>query len=73
MTTKKRRGAPKKANPASARFEVRCTPEQKARWSSAAARSGMSLSEWLKGLADKNVQPRNSERPGAEEGGKNNQ
>lgn len=51
------RGAPKKEAPASDRFEVRCTPEQKQRWSAAAARLGFSsLAAWLKHLADKNAE-----------------
>jgi predicted HicB family RNase H-like nuclease len=51
---KRPRGAPPKENPASDRFEVRCTPEQKKRWSVAAAKNGFSsLASWLKHLADK--------------------
>ncbi len=50
------RGAPLKENPASARFEVRCTSEQKRLWSAAASRLGFSsLAAWLKNLADKNA------------------
>lgn len=48
------RGAPPKDNPASDRFEARCTPEQKQRWSVAASKNGFSsLAAWLKHLADK--------------------
>jgi len=51
---KRPRGAPPKEHPASARFEVRCTQEQKQRWSVAAAKKGFSsLAAWLKHLADK--------------------
>lgn len=55
-TTKKPRGAPKKDNPATARFEVRCTPEQKKKWEAAAKEKdpNLSLSAWLKILADNN-------------------
>jgi len=53
---KRQRGTPPKENPASARFEVRCTSEQKRLWSAAAARLGFSsLAAWLKHLADKNA------------------
>jgi predicted HicB family RNase H-like nuclease len=54
--SKRRRGAPQKENPASARFEVRCLPEQKQQWSAAAQKAGFSsLAAWLKHLADKNA------------------
>lgn len=50
------RGAPPKDNPASDRFEVRCTPGQKQRWSVAAEKKGFSsLAAWLKHLADKSA------------------
>ena len=53
---KRQRGAPPKENPASSRFEVRCTSEQKRLWSAAASRLGFSsLAAWLKHLADKNA------------------
>jgi len=53
---KRPRGAPPKEKPASDRFEVRCTPEQKQRWSAAARRLGFaSLAAWLKHLADKDA------------------
>lgn len=51
---KKKRGAPKKENPASSRLEIRCTPGQKERWTVAAKKSGLSLSSWVKKLADDN-------------------
>jgi predicted HicB family RNase H-like nuclease len=50
----KRRGAPPKKNPASERFEIRCTPEQKERWQQSSEKAGFrSLATWLKTLADK--------------------
>ena len=49
----RRRGAPPKQNPAKERFEVRCTPDQKAQWASAASRNGLAVGTWLKQLADK--------------------
>lgn len=49
------RGAPPKDNPASSRFEVRCTPDEKKRWAEAADKNGLSLSSWLKSLANKNA------------------
>jgi len=53
---KLQRGAPPKENPASSRFEVRCTSEQKRLWSAAAQKAGLpSLAAWLKHLADKNA------------------
>jgi len=52
-TKKKRRGAPKKDNPAGERFEVRCTSDQRRKWQKAADKEGLSLSSWLKSLADK--------------------
>ena len=52
---KKQPGRPPAKNPASARFEVRCTDDQKQRWSAAAEKSGLSLASWLKALADKNA------------------
>jgi predicted HicB family RNase H-like nuclease len=53
---KRPRGAPPKENPASGRFEVRCTSDQKQRWSAAAQKFGFSsLAAWLKHLADKNA------------------
>ena len=52
--TKKPRGAPKKDNPATARFEVRCTPAEKERWEEAAAKADLKLSAWLKQLANSN-------------------
>lgn len=53
--TPKPRGAPKKDNPASSRFEGRCTPEEKIKWQAAAKKSDMKLGEWLKYLANKNA------------------
>jgi len=53
---KRHRGAPNKEAPASNRFEVRCLPEQKQRWSAAAQKAGFSsLAAWLKHFADKNA------------------
>jgi hypothetical protein len=51
--TKKPRGAPKKEIKASARFETRCTKEEKTKWEAAANKAGFnSLSAWLKHLAN---------------------
>lgn len=50
--TKRPRGAPKKEKPAVARFELRCTPDEKQRWEEAAAQSDKSLASWLKDLAN---------------------
>lgn len=58
MIKKKRRGAPPKENPASVRVEFRVTPDQRDSWVTAAKRAGMTLSAWLKALADKAVQKR---------------
>jgi len=52
---KKTRGAPKKPNPATSRFEVRCTPDEKTRWEQAANKNDLTLSAWLKSLANKNA------------------
>jgi hypothetical protein len=52
---KKRPGAPKKNNPATARFEIRCTPTQKKKWLIAAKKNGQTLANWLKSLADSNT------------------
>lgn len=50
---KKPRGAPKKEIKASARFETRCTQEEKTKWEAAAEKAGFgSLSAWLKHLAN---------------------
>ena len=50
---KKPRGAPKKEITASARFETRCTQEEKTKWEAAAKKAGFnSLSAWLKHLAN---------------------
>ena len=53
MAKKKRRGAPPKENPATVRVEFRATPDQRDSWIAAAKRAGMTLSAWLKALADK--------------------
>jgi hypothetical protein len=53
MAKKKRRGAPPKENPAAVRVEFRATPNQRDSWIAAAKRAGMTLSAWLKALADK--------------------
>ena len=53
--TKRPRGAPKKENPATERFHGRCMPEEKKRWGNAAQKSGLSVSAWLKNLANKNA------------------
>lgn len=53
MAKKKRRGAPLKENPATVRVEFRATPDQRDSWIAAAKRVGMTLSAWLKALADK--------------------
>jgi hypothetical protein len=53
MAKKKRRGAPPKENPAIIRVEFRATPDQRNNWAAAAKRAGMTLSAWLKALADK--------------------
>jgi len=50
----KRRGAPSKENPASERVFVRCTPEQREKWRREAEKVGLTLSAWIKRLADKN-------------------
>lgn len=52
---KKRRGAPKKDNPAIERVHVRCTPDQLRKWRIAANKAGLSLSAWLKLVADINA------------------
>jgi len=54
-TTKKPRGRPKTDKPASTRFEIRCTPEQKNKWELAAKKQNLTLAAWLKELADKNA------------------
>jgi hypothetical protein len=53
MAKKKRRGAPRKENPATVRVEFRATPDQRDSWAAAAKRAGVTLSAWLKALADK--------------------
>lgn len=53
MAKKKRRGAPPKENPASDRIEIRVTPDQRRSWLAAAKRAGLSLSAWLKALAER--------------------
>lgn len=53
MTKKKRRGAPPKENPATVRVEFRATPDQRESWVAAAKRAGITLSAWLKALADR--------------------
>ena len=50
--TKRPRGAPKKEKPAVARFELRCTPDEKQRWEEVAATKDKSLAGWLKDLAN---------------------
>lgn len=53
MTNMKRpRGAPKKDQPADARFELRCTPDEKKQWEAVAAGEGLKLAAWLKKLAN---------------------
>lgn len=37
----------------SARIDIALAPIDKTRWEAAAARDGVNLSQWLKGLADK--------------------
>jgi hypothetical protein len=48
---KRPRGRPPIDNPATARVEFRCTPQEKREYRRKAKPKG--LSEWLKGLADK--------------------
>jgi hypothetical protein len=55
MVKKKRRGAPPKENPATVRVWFRATPDQHDRWKAAAKRAGVTLSAWLKALADKSA------------------
>lgn len=49
--TKPRRGRPPIQNPATARVEFRCTPQEKSAYRRKAGKQG--VSKWLKGLADK--------------------
>jgi len=49
---KKQRGRPRKDNNATSRFEIRCTPAQKSKWEAKADKLDLSLSAWLKKLAD---------------------
>jgi predicted HicB family RNase H-like nuclease len=50
---KKRRGQPPKKDPASVRINVRVTPGDRERYRRAAQRAGVSMSVWLKTLADR--------------------
>lgn len=50
--TKRPRGAPKKDNPASEQVLIRSTPDEKSAWRKAATAKGLSLSTWLKDLAN---------------------
>jgi len=51
---KKRRGAPSKDNPATERLFIRCTTEQREKWRREAEKADLTLSAWIKILADKN-------------------
>lgn len=53
--TKRPRGAPKKDQPADARFELRCTQDEKLKWEAAAEREGVKLAAWIKALANESA------------------
>ena len=50
---KRPRGRPRLKDPASVRINVRVTPGERERYKEAAKRQGVSLSVWLKALADR--------------------
>jgi len=50
---KRGRGQPRKKDPASVRINVRVTPGDRERYKGAARKAGVSLSLWLKALADR--------------------
>jgi predicted HicB family RNase H-like nuclease len=50
---KRPRGRPPIENPESERFEIRVTPERKARYERAAARKKETLSAWAKKVLDR--------------------
>ena len=52
---KETRGRKPALNPASVRLELRLTPQQKTKYLKAATKENMSLSSWLKFLADSNT------------------
>jgi predicted HicB family RNase H-like nuclease len=49
---KRKRGQPPKKDPASVRINVRVTPGERRAYKEAARKSGVTLSVWLKALAD---------------------
>lgn len=49
----KRRGRPPLKDPASVRINVRVTPGERERYKAAARKAGVTLSVWLKALADR--------------------
>jgi len=52
MDQPKRRGRPPKKDPASVRINVRVTPGEREAYKAAAKRDRVTLSVWLKALAD---------------------
>jgi predicted HicB family RNase H-like nuclease len=50
---KRPRGQPPKADPASVRINVRVTPGERERYKTAAKRQNVTLSVWIKALADR--------------------
>lgn len=50
---KRPRGRPRLADPASVRVNFRATPGEREKYKRAAARAGVTLTVWLKSLADR--------------------
>lgn len=53
-TKRTKRGRPPIENPETERFEIRLTPERKARYERAAAKTKMALGTWAKKVMDRN-------------------
>ena len=57
MNNEPKRGRPPKTNPSSKTLPpIRVTADQKERYRKAAEKKGMSVSAWIKSLADKEVE-----------------